>query len=154
VNPHALLDDANLHATCVHEYAHLAVARHFGACGFVTVSPARRRHGNEPHWQGRFQLFGQLADDEWRIVALAGSLAECIAGGSKPDPLLLAEALRRAGALSPCDAALAQGFDAQDVERCLAVILAAWREIVRDAAERAGDVARDYARAFADASDD
>lgn len=132
-----------LRATCLHEEAHLAVARHFGACGFITI---RRVTGSTTTWQGRFQLVGDIEDDAWRIVALAGTLAERLDDDRAIDARELASALRRPGALSPCDEALARGFRIDDVRRCLAIVHAMRPMLARDADERVREVLRDYAR--------
>ena len=139
---------AELHATCLHEYAHLAAARHFGACGFVTVRRAPRVQRDGWAWQGRFQLFGALADDEWRIVAIAGSVAECVSRGIADDAEALAAALREPGALSACDEVLARGFDANDVAYCVALIRNAWNAIDCDARERAAQISLECASPF------
>jgi hypothetical protein len=132
-----VIDEHALYATCLHEYAHLAVARHFGACGFVTV---QRLHAGEATWQGRFQLYGALDDDAWRIVALAGTLAERLFEGHPASAALLEAVLRKPGALSYCDAKLAQGFDRGDVTSCLAVLRDAWPAITCDARERVTEI--------------
>lgn len=134
-----------LRAACVHEFAHLVVARAFGARGFVTVARVASPDSGAPTWCGRFQLFGELDDDEWRIVALAGAIAEHIDGHGTPDARLLAESFKRPGALSDSDARLASGYDASDVERCLRLVRESWQEIEAHAAERAASIAADRA---------
>ena len=134
-----LMGPPSLLATCLHEYAHLAVARHFGATGFVRVS---RVAAAPPSWLGRFQLFGELADDEWRVVALAGAVAELLAREAAPDAAHTAARLARDPALTTgTDGQLARGYDIADVARCLSIVKRAWREIVSEAVERANEVA-------------
>ena len=135
-DPHTIDGACDLHATCIHEYAHLAVARHFGAFGFVTVTRVTLAEPRVPAWRGQFQLFGELPDQAWRIVALAGTLAEWHFDGATTDATALDAMLRWPGALSSCDEALARGFDRDDVQDCLAVLAGAWPTILRDAAER------------------
>ena len=123
--------DDGLFRTCLHEYAHLAVARHFGACGFVTL---RAVPGTTTGYAGRFQMYGELGDAEWRVVALAGALAECL----DDDATLGADAARRRLAAEPellcgVDAELAQGFVTDDVRRCLEILRAHWASIEGDA---------------------
>jgi hypothetical protein len=136
------MNAASSHAlgrVCLHEYAHLVVARHFGAAGFVAIvgDSTSCRYG------GRFQMYGELADDEWRIVALAGLVAERL----DDEPTLTASVLAAAlGAdpdlLSGTDAQLAAGFDEVDVERCLSLVTTLWRDITGEANERlAGETA-------------
>ena len=137
---------AALRATCLHEYAHLAVARHFGACGFVAIRRDASAGLHRASWHGRFQLFGPLQDDEWRIVAIAGTIAERMADGAAEDAALLDASLRCPETLSPCDAALARGHDVDDVRRCIEIVRDAWPDIVRDAMEREEEVLRDYPR--------
>jgi hypothetical protein len=120
---------------CLHEYAHCVVARHFGAAGFVAIARGRL----EPsRYGGRFQMHGELADDEWRIVALAGTVAESIDADPAIDAASVIAALRAEPTpLSGADAQLAAGFLDADVERCLNIVRTLWPEIAREAAERA-----------------
>jgi hypothetical protein len=123
--------DDGLFRTCLHEYAHLAVARHFGACGFVTV---RAVPGAAAGFAGRLQMFGELGDAEWRVVALAGALAEF----HDDDPTLGTDAARLRLVADPellcgVDAELAQGFGADDVRRCLEILRVHWTSIEGDA---------------------
>ena len=130
--------DARLHRTCLHEAAHLAVARQFGATGFVRI--LRVGDAQEPAWLGRFQLHGELADDEWRIVALAGAVAELVALDGARDAAALRERLERdATLLTGPDEALAKGYDLEDVARCLALVTRVWRDIEAEASARAND---------------
>ena len=130
---------STLLATCLHEYAHLAAARHFGATGFVRIS---RVDAARPSWFGRFQLFGELAADEWRVVALAGVVAELLAREGSLDAAHTAACLAHDPALlTGADGQLARGYGIEDVARCLAIVKRAWREIASDAIERANEVA-------------
>ena len=131
--------ERELYATCLHEYAHSIVAQHFGACGFVTIQRLHVESGSS-RWQGRFQLFGELDDDAWRVVALAGTLAERLAEGRAADVARLDGLLHAPGALSSCDASLAQGFDRSHVATCIDVLCNEWTAIGRDAFERAAEV--------------
>jgi hypothetical protein len=97
-----------LRRACLHEYAHLIVARHFGAAGFVTIAG----DATSCRYGGRFQMYGELADDEWRVVALAGVVAERLDEEPTLEACTLAAALRAdADLLSGTDARLAAGFD-------------------------------------------
>jgi hypothetical protein len=119
---------------CLHEYAHLAVARELGACGYVTI---RRVDGAGSRFAGCFQMFGELADSEWRVVALAGAVAECMADGCVDDAAI-AERVRGASCLlSGVDAALADGHTADDLALCAAIVRRAWTGLVREAEEQA-----------------
>jgi hypothetical protein len=134
----------NLRRACLHEHAHLAVARALGASGFVSIRCAGRGADGALRFGGRFQMYGELGDDDWRIVALAGAIAECL----DTDPTLsagrIAERLRTgADALSGRDAELAAGYGDHDVERCLDLVRAMWREIEMDANERSAAIQRD-----------
>ena len=130
----------NLRRTCVHEYAHWAVARSLGACGFVTIVRGSANASGAPQFGGRFQLHGELAAEEWRVVALAGAIAECY----DDDRAISADAIvagLRCGsiALSGTDATLAAGYDERDVAQCLALVKSAWHEILADTAAYADD---------------
>jgi hypothetical protein len=121
---------ASLRRTCLHEYAHLAVARHFGAAGFVTI----RALSGDARYAGRFQMFGELSDSEWRIVALAGALAECL----DAEPGIDIEGLCARLAADPdllcgVDAELARGFEVDDVRRCVEILGACWPSIEAEA---------------------
>ena len=124
---------ASLRRTCLHEYAHLAVARHFGACGFVTIHAV----AGAAAYAGRFQMHGELGDAEWRVVALAGALAECL----DADAAIGADAAHRRIAADPqflrgVDADLAQGFGIDEVRCCLEILRSCWTSIESDAIAR------------------
>ena len=138
----------DLRAACLHEFAHLVVARCLGAWGFVTVTRIVRDDSGAGGWHGAFQLFGELTDEEWRSVALAGTIAERIDARADCDAGSLFESLRRPGVLSYSDAHLADGFDASDVQRCLHLVSMSWREIEMQAAERAASVEANHAARF------
>jgi hypothetical protein len=128
----------DLRRACIHEYAHLAIARRFGACGFVTIVPIVPRTPDEERFAGRFQMLGELADDEWRIVALAGTVGECLDGDPCADALEIARRLDDGTlALPDVDAQLARGYTAEDVVRCVALVRAEWSTIRREAEARA-----------------
>ena len=125
---------------CLHEYAHSTVARHFGAAGFVTIVRGRT---DEPAYGGRFQMYGELADDEWRIVALAGAVAERVNDEPWVEAASLVSALRaEPGLLSGVDAQLAADFADDDVAQCLFLVRKLWHEIASEAEERAASIAR------------
>jgi hypothetical protein len=108
------------------------------AAGFVTIV-ARCTHARR--YSGRFQMYGELADDEWRIVALAGAVAECVDDDPHADASAIVAALVTDPArLSAVDAQLAGAFAAADVERCVAIVKALWREIANEADDRAAAV--------------
>ena len=87
----------------IHEFAHSIVARKLGAAGFVRFFADA---------SAQFQLYGDLADDEWRIVALAGTIAECVDDDRELSPVQMSERLRtQAVTLSDTDACLAAGLD-------------------------------------------
>jgi hypothetical protein len=130
---------AALARVCLHEHAHLVAARALGAYGFVRIV---RVAGGDDGWAGAFQMHGTLDDRGWRIVALAGTLAEWL---DEAPGLGVDEAharLRADRALSRDDALLAAGYDAADVAGCLAVLRAHWREIVDEAEDRAAETSR------------
>jgi hypothetical protein len=126
---------ASAQAVCLHEYAHLAVARHFGAAGFVAV--ARVAGALPPCHAGAFRLFGDLADDEWRVVALAGAVGECLA----EEPLAgvddIARRLEAGTALAGVDRELADGYTRDDVAACVAILRTEWSSVCADAAAHA-----------------
>ena len=128
-----------LRRTCIHEYAHWAVAKHLGAAGFVTI--VRSRAG-PPGWGGRFQMYGDLADDDWRIVALAGVVAECIEDNPAIEAAAIVDGLKQDPTmLSAIDAQLAADFGDDDVARCLRIVRAVWHELAKEADDRAASVA-------------
>ena len=82
-------------------------------------------------------MYGELADDEWRIVALAGAVAERLHDEPCIETALLAAALRaERGLLSGVDAELAADYVEADVERCVTLVRKLWHEIASEAAER------------------
>jgi hypothetical protein len=130
-------DASELRRASIHEYAHLAVARHFGACGFVTVQRIVPRPPQGDRYAGRFQMFGELTDIEWRMVALAGTLAECLDSEPAIDAEAVAARLDDGRlVLSPVDAALARGHGGEELARCLALLKELWPAIDADAIER------------------
>ncbi len=136
--PHAA---ATLERVCLHEYAHCVLACALGAAGFVRIARVLDAAPAAVRYAGAFQMHGALADRDWRIVALAGTLAEWLAD----DPALDAAAAHgrlagEAGALAASDAALAAGFDLCDVQRCLALLREHWHAVVAQARERADAV--------------
>lgn len=126
---------AALAQVCLHEYAHLVVARALGACGFVRIARATVADGSVQA-AGAFHLHGDLDDREWRIVALAGTLAEWLAEAGALHADDACRRLAAGGVLSPSDAALAAGHDDDDVRRCLALLGEHWPQVVREAHER------------------
>lgn len=102
-------------------------------------------NGDPAGWHSAFQLCGELTDAEWRIVALAGSIAERIDAGEACDTQSLLDALECAGVLSASDASLARGYSAVDVERCVELVTRSWRMIETEAAERATEIEENHA---------
>jgi hypothetical protein len=131
--------DVALERVCLHEYAHLAAARAFGACGFVRIVRVASA-GACARFAGAFQMHGALDEREWRVVALAGTLAEwlLVAPGLGHEEALAR--LRAQDALSLADAALAAGHDGEDVRRCLALLRGEWSALMQEAAEHADTV--------------
>jgi hypothetical protein len=130
----------SFHTTCLHELAHLAAARHFGAAGFVRFMRDRDA-ASQTRWIGRFQLHGELADDEWRIVALAGAIAELRLRDPSLCAVRAAELLEEDPTLlTGVDLELAHGYGIDDVAQCLAIVAGAWREIEAEAIARASDL--------------
>jgi hypothetical protein len=130
---------ASLERVCLHEYAHWALARALGACGFVRVRrfaldivPAR--------YVGSFEMHGELGEREWRVVALAGTMAEWMhdAPAIGVDDVMVR--LAAGGVLSRQDARLAQGYDRTDVEDCIALLREQWTGLLRDASERVAEI--------------
>lgn len=129
-------DADDLRRACIHEFAHLAVARHFGACGFVTIVPVAGKAGC---YGGRFQMHGELSEQQWRIVALAGTIAELIDTSPSIDPLAIFAHLRGSVLpLSTLDAQLAAGYEACDVAQCVDILRCVWTTVVADVSERCG----------------
>jgi len=125
----------DLRRACVHEFAHWAVARNLGAAGFVTIVARPADMPDAMHFGGRFQLYGELAADEWRIVALAGTVAECFDDDREISASTIVAGLHRGViALSGSDAQLASGFDEHVVQQCLSAVKGAWHEIEAEAA--------------------
>jgi hypothetical protein len=129
-NPTAMLRE-----TCIHEYAHLVAARSLGACGYVRIARVRSPPAPD-RWHGECHLYGDLGDADRRLVALAGSVAERVARDGCRDVAALLAWLSEPLRLSRADAIVAQGFDAEDVRRCLAIVVAGWRDIETEADER------------------
>ncbi len=128
---------ADLARTCIHEHGHLVVAQSLGAAGFVRLMRiATAGQGEAAGYAGSFQLFGDLDEREWRVVALAGTLAEWIAEGVDSDAILLDRLRDRPGALPETDARLAFGYDEHDVRDCAALLRRRWSELADDTLAR------------------
>ena len=128
----------DLRRACIHECAHWAVAKHFGAAGFVTI--VRSRAG-PPSWGGRFQMYGDLADEDWRVVALAGVIAEWVDDDPGVEAATIIDRLRKdPPMLSAIDAQLAAGFGDEDVARCLRIVRAVWHDVAKEADDRVASV--------------
>ena len=92
--------------------------------------------GEAMGYAGSFQLFGDLDEREWRVVALAGTLAEWIAEGVDSDARLLDRLREQPDALPATDARLAAGYDERDVRDCAARLRRRWSELADDALVR------------------
>jgi hypothetical protein len=121
-----------LRRSCIHEFAHAAVARHFGVFGSVEVFPNETRGPDDKFFAGQFTLYGPLSAEHGRIVGLAGTVAEYVDGDPHVDAESVAEYLF-ADDLSETDARLADGFDGDDVEETVALVKRLWSEIVQSA---------------------
>jgi len=125
----------NLRRACVHEYAHWAVARSLGASGFVTIVREPADADGSAQFGGRFQMHGELDDGDWRVVALAGTVAECYDDDKTISATTIAAAIACGDIeFTGTDAKLATGYDDDDVARCLALVKRAWPEIIADTA--------------------
>jgi hypothetical protein len=128
---------ADLARTCIHEHGHLVVAQSLGAAGFVRLMRiAAATPGEAAGYAGSFQLYGDLDEREWRVVALAGTLAEWIAEGVDSDAILLDRLRDRPDALPATDARLASGYDEEDVRDCAALLRRRWSDLADDARAR------------------
>jgi hypothetical protein len=134
-------DHASLEQVCLHEYAHWCIARALGACGFVRLRRIVAPDGAQAGYAGSFEMHGELGEREWRVVALAGTIAEWIhdTPAIAVDDVLVR--LAAGGALSPQDAGLARGYDRGDVERCTALLREHWLALLGDVAERVAEIA-------------
>jgi hypothetical protein len=127
---------ADLRSACIHEFAHEAVARHFGAWGRVTIRP----NTGADWWQnklyaGTFDLArGILNEHQQCLVGLAGAIAEhidrypdisCddIVGSFNDDKILLSETDRQFTAR----------YSSDDVRKCFTLVKSLWAEIERNA---------------------
>lgn len=141
IHPRSADAAADLRRVCLHEYAHLAVARAFGASGFVRIRRVANDVRAPPRFAGAFQMHGDLDERAWHVVALAGTIAEWLADApSLDEAAILARLGEEADALSPVDACLAAGWDATDVRECIRRLRSAWLELMRDADERAATI--------------
>lgn len=132
----------DLARVCLHEYAHLVVARRLGAVGFVRIARIVPPRDEGPHFAGRFELHVPLDAELVRIVALAGPIAELV---DLEPSIHITELRSRLAAgplrLSGADAVLAAGYAEDDVARALALVRELWPTIVEESASRCSDVA-------------
>jgi hypothetical protein len=130
----------SLARVCLHEYAHLAAARAFGACGFVRIRRIAVPAGEPAQYSGSFQMHGELGEWQWRVVALAGTLAEWMHDGAGLAVADVVARLAAGSALSPQDARLGDGYDDDDVRCCLELLDAQWDWLCREASQRAAEI--------------
>lgn len=137
-------DRASLGCVCLHEHAHQAVARAFGACGFVRIRSMYREDG-PPCYAGAFQMHGELDERAWCVVALAGSIAEWIAECPSIDvDAIVARLACSPSPLSAVDADLAAGYREDDVLACVELLRTGWGALLRDAIEQAETTAAEF----------
>lgn len=133
---------ASLERVCLHEHAHWRIARALGACGFVRIRRLAGPATAPARYAGTFQMHGELGEREWRVVALAGTIAEWLHDA----PTIAIEAvlarLATGTALSPEDARLAHGYDREDVARCLATLREHWAPLLGEVADEIEGIAR------------
>lgn len=128
----------DLRLVCLHEFAHQEVARHFGFEGHVRVHDNPSGGFDERFFGGRFfllDLFGKADPRAKRLIALAGKVAETLDDDPDLEGWELIEWLDYGiESLSDSDAVLAEAFDEQDIDECIAIVLSVWHEIERHAA--------------------
>jgi hypothetical protein len=133
--------ESDLARVCLHEYAHLVVARQLGAMGFVRVARIFASRDAGPHFAGRFELHEPLGADQLRMVALAGSIAEIVEPTPSIGPADVAARLASGPSrLSGADATLAAGYVADDVARTLSLVRELWPMIRDEAAARCAEL--------------
>lgn len=126
----------DLRATCVHEYGHAAVAKHFRVPGVVSIVENPDGGENESFVVGQFmRLCDPASERHARLIALAGTVAEELDRERGVAASEIFEALtQRVVELSDADAEHAGPYTKADVEDCAALVRSLWLSI--DAAAR------------------
>jgi hypothetical protein len=140
--------EQDLRAACIHESAHMIVARHLGVGGFIHIG--RNQGGGATgeqfvggrlmHYGGQFHpIDGQPDEQQSRLIGLAGSVAQFY----DRDRDVPKEDIVGRLELSVTDEDMAAGFDEGDIERCLLLVQQLWGDIEAEAARAAAGSAAD-----------
>jgi len=119
---------------CIHEYAHMIVARHLGIHGFVKI--ARNGSGGEleRHFGGTFTRFADGNTHQKRMIGLAGTVAEHVYCDPAIEAFQIADFLEcGADELSISDADISGDYTAADIEECLVLVKLLWATILEGA---------------------
>jgi hypothetical protein len=137
----------DLHRACLHEAAHVVIARLYGAAEVnARVDPTETSDPiAEKTFVGstQFCLPDGLDRDHRRMIALAGTVAEELAGDSEIDGFVLLDYLECGDVLlSETDAKLAGSYSAADLDRCIALVRHAWPQVLAEASSLAEEAKR------------
>ena len=120
----------DLRRTCIHEYAHEVVARHFGAPSYVTITANPHGSIEDKFYSGQCAICAKLATQQIRLVCLAGIIAEHIDSDRLADADDLADWFMGGKlTLSDTDAVGAGAYKLRDVKRCVSLVKELWPEI-------------------------
>ena len=125
-----------LRRTCIHEAAHVAVAKSFGAAAVWDVYPRiTTAPQHQKLWAGIAYIDTEgLTDRQQRCIALAGVVATELYENPNLQAWEIAEGIEWGDIdFSPQDASLADGYDFSDVVRCMHRVWRLLPTIVEDA---------------------
>lgn len=129
------IERRDLHRACLHEFAHLHVARHFGVWGRVVIE--RNPDGGiyETHWAGRFEIYNAAPSRRAEVViGLAGACAEWLDFEWHVTPAMVLDAIDEGTEqLSPTDAAKVGAVTLPKVRASMDLVRRLWPGIKADA---------------------
>lgn len=122
----------DLWRACLHEAAHLVIARHFKVSGHIRVAEHTNGGTEERYFVGQFHPLSKITTVKAkRAIGLAGSMAELLEEDST-----LTECDCDDLELSESDATLANGYQVRDIGRTLELLRENWPEILQEASDR------------------
>lgn len=119
---------------CIHECAHAAIARRFGASAEVKIRANADTSMQENLYIGRCKIVPELPKEQTRLVALAGVIAEQFGKNHDVTGDFIAKWIELENiTLSARDAAGASGDTRRDLDECVSLVRQLWTDIEREA---------------------
>jgi hypothetical protein len=121
----------DLRFAALHEYSHYCVARHHGFEAVVRIVMNPTGGEDERYYLGSITLPKPTEARVRRQIGLAGIVGEAFDSDQTVTALELEDFLECGMLeLSPTDAEMADGYEAEDIEACISLVRALWEDIV------------------------